>query len=130
MRSVLTVTPIAALMLASAAYAQRPAAEQACHARDWPPADYLESLARQYHPEALAPAVEHDSVVIAFVFDSTCQLARHATGHWRASDSPVVDSMVTKLFPDLGTGRFTSTGAVTRPGAGHPIIVWALLRRS
>ena len=132
MRSLLLVPPLAALMMAGSAYAQQPAVERPCVARGGPPSEYLQKLARQYHPEALAPAAQHDSMVVGFVFDSTCQVVRHGVGRYGPDWPTAVDSALAKLFPAVTTADFSSSGvlsiAVRTPG--HLMIMYAVLKRT
>jgi len=131
MRSPLAVTPVAALMLAGSAYAQQPAVERPCVARTGPPIEYLQKLAGQYHPEALAPAAQHDSMVVAFVFDSTCQVVRHGVGRYGSDSSSTTDSVLARLFPELSTTNFSREGVVaSNPLApGHLRIVYGVLKQ-
>jgi hypothetical protein len=131
MRLLLAIAPLAALMLAGSACAQQPAAERACVGRNGPPIEYLQKLARQYHSEALAPAAQHDSMVVAFVFDSTCQVVRHGVGRYWSDSSHTTDSVLARLFPELSATNFSSEGVVaSEPLApGHLIIVYGLLKR-
>jgi hypothetical protein len=131
MRSLLAITTLAALLLAGSAYAQQPTGERSCGRRSGPRKAYLQKLVRQYHPDALAPAVQRDSVTVGFVFDSTCQVLRHAVGR-RASNGRTVDSELARLFPDLRATDFSSSGVYSRKPLtpGHLMIVWAVLRRT
>jgi len=131
MRSLLLVLPLATVAAATTACARHSAQQLPCR---HPRIEYLQGLARRYHPDALAPQAEHDSLVIGFVFDSACHVLRHTTGRHQVTDSSV-DMEIARLFPDLGTGPafFTSAGGADAvPGGepGHPVVVWAVLRRS
>ena len=131
MRSLLAVTPLAALLLVSSAYAQQPAVARPCVARGEPGVEYLQSLARQYHPEALAPASQRDSIVVGFVFDSTCQVVRHAVGRYGPDTTATLDSELAGLFPGLSRSELSSAGGYSREPfePGHLKIVWAVLDR-
>jgi hypothetical protein len=132
MRSLLSVVSLAALMWAGPGYAQQPAAARPCIARDQSQADYIQKLAHQYHPESLAPAAQHDSLIVGFVFDSTCQVLRHAVGRYGPDSSLTTDSLMARLFPGLRRSDFNSGGiiGIAMRTPGHPMIVWAVLKRS
>jgi hypothetical protein len=131
MRSILFALPLAAVASTATGYAQDLAQQLPCQ---HPRIEFLQGLAHQYYPDALAPERVRDSLVIGFVFDSACHVVRHALGTHQASDS-TVDMAIARLFPDLGTGPafFTSAGgadAVPSREPGHPHVVWAVLRRT
>ena len=130
MRSLLTVTPLVALLLAGSAYAQQPAVVPGCGTRGGPPTEYLRDLARQYHSAALAPAAQRDSVIVGFVFDSTCHVVRHAVGRYGPDSSGTLDSELARLFPDLRVTDFRSSGGYAREPfePGHLVIAWVMLK--
>ncbi len=91
---------------------------------------YLRDLVRQYHPEALAPAAQQDSLIVGFVFDNGCRVLHHAIGRTRPEDRTVDDELA-RLFPDLSpVGAVASGGASTQPFAkGGLLIVWREMER-
>jgi beta-lactamase regulating signal transducer with metallopeptidase domain len=106
--------------------------ERPCHQRGWPDIRYLQSLALEYHPEALAPAVARDSEAIGLVFNSACEVVRDAVGR-RVPGDRTVDDVLARLFPDLGTGpaHLAMSGgadAVASQEPGRPMIYFAVLK--
>jgi len=132
MRSLLVVVPLALSMFADHASAQQPVAARPCLARDQSETAFIQQTARQYHPEALAPARERDSVLVAFVLDSTCQVVRHVVAKYGADSLVTTDSLVVTLFPEFRGADFKAGGiiALAMRTPGHPIIVWAVLKRA
>ena len=132
MRSRLTISPLAALMLTTSAYAQQPAVQGPCVARGEPGVEYLQKVVHQYHPEALAPAAQRDSVIVGFVFDSTCQVVRHAVARYGPDSTSTVDAELAKLFPNLSRTELRSAGGWAREPfvPGHLLVVWGMLKRT
>jgi hypothetical protein len=133
MHSSLALAPLLAWALASSAYAQQPAvAAPLCGTRSGPRVEYLQNLTRQYHPAALAPAAQRDSIIVGFLFDSTCQVVRHAVGRYGPDTTGTVSSELARLFPGLRTPDFRRVGGYSREPfePGHLIIVWAVLKRA
>lgn len=93
--------------------------------------EYLRELTRRYHPQALAPAAQRDSVIVGFVFDATCQVVRHAIGRYAGDTSSSVDGQLARLFPAVSTRDLNSAGGYSREPftPGHLSIVWGILKR-
>ena len=131
MRSSFSVVSVAALVLAGPVYAQQPAAERPCLAVAGLSVEYLHQLTAQYHPEALAPAAQGDSVLVGFVLDSSCTVVRHAVGR-RVAGAEWVDSSLARLFPDLKGASYLKVGAAAfaAQAPGGPTAIWGVLKRS
>ena len=92
--------------------------------------EYLRDLAFRYHPEAFG----HDSMVVGFVFDKTCQVVRHGAAHWPTSDSlKTSEDVLAKVLPGIRTGPeyFSSSGGSSpAPPLAHtqPVIVYGVLK--
>ncbi len=131
MRPLLTVLLAGFIPLARSNCAKTPAVEVRCAPPAPPGILYLQALARQYHPEALAPAAQHDSMLVGFVFDSACSMLRHVTGRRSAGDRTVDDELA-RMFPDLSSTRFRMAGvadALSSQDPGRPFIVYAVLKQ-
>ncbi len=91
---------------------------------------YLQDLVRRYHPDALAPAAQDDSLIVGFVFDRGCRVLHHAIGRTRP-EYRTVDDELARLFPDLSpAGAIASGGASAQPFAkGGLLIVWREMER-
>src|SRR5258708_4731051 len=113
MRSLLAAAPLLALLVGSA-YAQQPAVLPPCAVRSDKEVQHLEDLARQYHPEALAPGARPSFQVVGLVLDSTCHVVRHAAGFYGSGSAGTVDTELAALFPDLRATDFRSAGAYSR----------------
>ena len=102
-----------------------------CSGRNAPFVEYLHALTRQYHPEALAPARQRDSIVVGFVFDATCEMVRHAMGRYSGAPNSGVDDELARLFPGVDPRGFSASGGWSREPftPGHLNVVWGILKR-
>jgi hypothetical protein len=130
MRPLLAAAPLLTLLVGSA-YPQQPAVLPPCAVRSAEEMQRLEDLARQYHPEALAPGARPSFQLVGLVLDSTCQVVRHAAGVYGSGRAGTVDAELRVLFPDLRRSDFRSAGALSRQSLqpGGVKIVWAVLGR-
>ena len=133
MRSTLGWASLAALVLSGRAAAQSPPNDPWCTSRDTSSLQHLQSLARQYHPDALSPANQRTSQLVAFVLDTACQVLHHTTGI-RSAERIQLDSALAALFPGVRTQPFVMAGiadadSVVHHLGGKPWIVWAVVRK-
>jgi hypothetical protein len=68
-------------------------------------------------------------LIVGFVFDSTCQVVRHAVGRYGPGSAGTMDTELIALFPGLRTSDFRSSGGYAREPfqRGHLTIAWAVL---
>jgi hypothetical protein len=132
MRSVLAGFPLAALLLAGSLYGQQSAALSACGGRNGLTVGQLQELTHQYHPDALAPGAQRDTIIVGFVLDTACNVVRHAIGHYQPDTNGTLDAELIRLFPDLNVSDLRSVGGWTREpfAPGHLLVAWAVLKRT
>ncbi len=132
MRSILTLSALATLILAAPMPAQHVPSDGPCTAPAGPSPERLQAFARQYHPETLSPANNQASLLVGLVLDADCRLLHHATGR-RAADSINVEATLGTLFPGVRTTPFvvagiTDAGPEADQSPGRPWIVWAVVK--
>jgi hypothetical protein len=102
-----------------------------CSTRDSQvPVDSLRALVLKHHPNALRASASRDSVLVAFVLDSSCRVLMHAVGRYQA-DRLGVENLLTTVLPHARLQPFIIAGiaeATDASGAGTPWIVWVSRR--
>ena len=130
MRSLASLSILASLTVMAAASAQRPTSTPVCTTTHGPGIQRLQTLARQYHPDALTAAKTRAGVLIGFVLDGQCRVLRHTTGQ-RAAEKIDLEATLAALFPDVQLKPFVTAGiaAASREHTqGGPWIVWTVVK--
>ena len=92
-----------------------------------PDATYLQALAHQYHPEALAHPLP--GTAIAFVFDAQDSVVGHAVGVRQAHDRDCL-AVVDRLVPAFRTSTISSGGCAGTAGKGAVVVYWKRLKQA
>ena len=92
-----------------------------------PDATYLQALAHQYHPEALAHPLP--GTAIAFVFDAQDSVVGHAVGVRQAHDRDCL-AVVDRLVPAFRTSTISSGGCAGTAGKGAVVVYWERLKQA
>ena len=130
MRSLAPLTILASLAVMGPAIAQRPTSTDLCTATNGPGIRHLQTLARQYHPEALTAAKSHAGVLLGFVLDTQCRVLHHTTGQ-RHGEKIDLEATLAALFPDVQMKPFVTAGiadASVDHAKGRPWVVWTVVK--
>lgn len=118
---------VPATLMANGLAAQQPTS---CAVRQ-PTLDFLQGLARQYHPEALQPDRSSDSLLVVFIMDAQCRVLDHATSR-RQGEGIDLEATLTSLFPAARIPASVRMAGIVEalraPGPGTPWVVWAVIR--